>query len=166
MPDEDKDVTFGDLDFDTIEAAVMETARGRWFLKEYARRNRNADTQLVLEAVDRLKHPDTGGTGIAGLKAHLEEMASAIRRTKEDVRSLPSIDADDPLNGLSDAEFEAAAQQRIRRMVRTLHYLEGRIQGLLRQCEAPADRQEASSGQGPFDDEPSPRAHPHPAFLM
>lgn len=163
MPDEDKDVTFGDLDFDTIEAAVMETARGRWFLKEYARRNRNADTQLVLEAMSRLREPATGAAGITQLRAELQEMASAISRTKEDVRSLPTVDADDPLNGLSDAEFEAAAQQRIRRMVQTLHYLEGRINGLLRLCETGA---EASSGQAPFEDETSASAHAHPAFLM
>lgn len=163
MPDEDKDVTFGDLDFDTIEAAVMETARGRWFLKEYARRNRNADTQLVLEAMSRLREPATGAAGITQLRAELQEMASAISRTKEDVRSLPTVDADDPLNGLSDAEFEAAAQQRIRRMVQTLHYLEGRIHGLLRLCETGA---EASSGQAPFEDETSASAHAHPAFLM
>lgn len=33
----------------------METARGRWFLGEYAKRNRNADTAMVLEAVTRLE---------------------------------------------------------------------------------------------------------------
>jgi hypothetical protein len=91
-------------------------------------------------------------------------MASAIRRTKEDVRSLPMIDAGDPLNDLSDAEFEAAAQQRIGRMVATLHDLEGRIHRLLRLCGTGAERLEAS--QAPFDDETSARAHVHPAFLM
>lgn len=44
-----------DADFDAIEAAVMESARGRWFLVEYARRNRNADTQLLLAALARLE---------------------------------------------------------------------------------------------------------------
>ena len=29
--------------YEQIEAAVMETSRGRWFLNEYARRNRHAD---------------------------------------------------------------------------------------------------------------------------
>ena len=42
-------------DFNAIEAAVMETARGRWFLAEYARRNRAADTAAVLEALARLE---------------------------------------------------------------------------------------------------------------
>ena len=43
-------------DFDAIEAAVMETQRGRWFLAEYARRNRMADTRMILDAMARLEH--------------------------------------------------------------------------------------------------------------
>lgn len=42
-------------DYDAIAGAFMETARGRWFLAEYARRNRNADTAMVLEAVARIE---------------------------------------------------------------------------------------------------------------
>lgn len=42
-------------DYDAICTAFMETARGRWFLNEYARRNRNADTRAVLDAVARLE---------------------------------------------------------------------------------------------------------------
>jgi hypothetical protein len=33
----------------------METSRGRWFLGEYAKRNRNADTKMVLDAVARIE---------------------------------------------------------------------------------------------------------------
>ncbi|HEY0234921.1 MAG TPA: hypothetical protein VGC86_07710 [Afipia sp.] len=44
-----------DADYDAIREAFMETARGRWFLGEYAKRNRNADTAMVLEAVMRLE---------------------------------------------------------------------------------------------------------------
>jgi hypothetical protein len=33
----------------------METARGRWFLHEYVRRNRNADTGTLLAAIDRIE---------------------------------------------------------------------------------------------------------------
>lgn len=43
-------------DFNDIHAAVMETARGRWFLAEYARRNRTTDTRMVLDAVNRLEN--------------------------------------------------------------------------------------------------------------
>ncbi|MFO1185591.1 MAG: hypothetical protein U1E56_12525 [Bauldia sp.] len=42
-------------DFDAIEAAVMETARGRWFLTEYARRHRSADTESILAAIKQLE---------------------------------------------------------------------------------------------------------------
>src|SRR5262249_44217841 len=42
-------------DYEAIREAFMETARGRWFLGEYARRNRNADTSMVLDAVARIE---------------------------------------------------------------------------------------------------------------
>src|SRR5207245_591106 len=42
-------------DYDAIREAFMETSRGRWFLGEYAKRNRNADTRMVLEAVERIE---------------------------------------------------------------------------------------------------------------
>ena len=44
-----------DADYHAIREAFMETARGRWFLNEYAKRNRNADTAMVLEAVARIE---------------------------------------------------------------------------------------------------------------
>lgn len=42
-------------DFERIESAVLETARGRWFLAEFARRIRAQDTQQILDAVARLE---------------------------------------------------------------------------------------------------------------
>lgn len=42
-------------DYEEIEAAVMETARGRWFLAEYGRRQRAADGERVLDAIARLE---------------------------------------------------------------------------------------------------------------
>ena len=50
-----------DSDFATIHAAVMETARGRWFLDEYARRNRMADTRMILDAMAKLEHAVAAG---------------------------------------------------------------------------------------------------------
>ena len=44
-----------EADYDAIREAFMETARGRWFLSEYAKRNRNSDTTLVLDAVARIE---------------------------------------------------------------------------------------------------------------
>lgn len=42
-------------DYDAIEDAVMETERGRWFLKEYARRVRAAETAGLLTALERIE---------------------------------------------------------------------------------------------------------------
>lgn len=45
----------GEADYEAISTAFMETSRGRWFLSEYAKRNRNADTRMVLDAVARIE---------------------------------------------------------------------------------------------------------------
>ena len=42
-------------DYAAIAEAFMETSRGRWFLTEYAKRNRNTDTRIVLDAVTRIE---------------------------------------------------------------------------------------------------------------
>ncbi|MCB1482672.1 MAG: chemotaxis protein [Rhodobiaceae bacterium] len=85
-------------EYSAIEAAVMETARGRWFLAEYARRNRNADTTLVLDAVSRLedalKKTDSSST-VADVRLDLMDMAEAISRTRLEIRSLQSEDEND-----------------------------------------------------------------------
>src|ERR1700761_8095356 len=44
-----------EADYDAIQEAFMETSRGRWFLGEYAKRNRNTDTRMVLDAVARIE---------------------------------------------------------------------------------------------------------------
>jgi hypothetical protein len=44
-----------EADYDAIREAFMETSRGRWFLGEFAKRNRNADTSMVLDAVARIE---------------------------------------------------------------------------------------------------------------
>jgi hypothetical protein len=44
-----------EADYEAIRDAFMETARGRWFLGEYTRRNRNADTRLVLDQMARIE---------------------------------------------------------------------------------------------------------------
>jgi hypothetical protein len=44
-----------EADYETIEAAVMETARGRWFLAEHARRTREAETARMLDAIGQIE---------------------------------------------------------------------------------------------------------------
>lgn len=86
-----------EADYEAIAAAVMETARGRWFLSEYARRNRSSDTRLVLEAIERLErtfeHKATT-TEADRLRFDLADMMSAITRTKAEIASIKPKDDD------------------------------------------------------------------------
>ncbi len=80
-----------DNDFDMIEAAVKETERGRWFLSEYARRNRHADTQVLLGAITRLERTLAGERSsqeIERMRFDLAEMARAISRAKVEIAAM------------------------------------------------------------------------------
>ena len=89
--------------FEQIEAAVMETARGRWFLNEYARRNRQADTVMVLGAIERLQRQLLDAPALVAhtpaiqpkppmpyerLQADIIEMARAIARAEREIRQI------------------------------------------------------------------------------
>jgi chemotaxis protein CheZ len=78
-------------DYQAIEAAVMETARGRWFLAEYARRNRHADTEMLLNALERLEtviRNETAGPVAERLRGGLMGMAEAISQTKAEIAAI------------------------------------------------------------------------------
>lgn len=72
-------------DYDMIAAAVMETARGRWFLAEYARRNRQADTEIVLAAIARLEQLCTVPAAGADPDLGLAETARTIAELRDDL---------------------------------------------------------------------------------
>src|SRR6188508_3318692 len=72
-------------DYEAISHAFMETSRGRWFLGEYAKRNRNADTSMVLAAVTRLeenlaaqRQPEPTPAPDNGLKEALAAIRGAV----------------------------------------------------------------------------------------
>jgi chemotaxis protein CheZ len=80
-----------EADYDMIESAVMETARGRWFLAEYARRNRHADTTMLLGAIERLEvslRGDPPSRAVDRLRFDLVEMAKSIARTKAEIATI------------------------------------------------------------------------------
>ncbi len=75
-------------DYDALRAAVMDSARGRWFLGEYARRNRQADTQAVLAAIERIEAVIRGERNqhaYQNVRTDLLEMARAIAQTRAEV---------------------------------------------------------------------------------
>jgi hypothetical protein len=75
----------GEADYDAIREAFMETSRGRWFLGEYAKRNRNADTRMVLDAVARVEETIAAQKKPARDPA-LDEALAAIRAALDAAR--------------------------------------------------------------------------------
>jgi len=87
-----------EADYEAIAAAVMETVRGRWFLGEYARRNRNADTEQILEGLDRIetlaraRPPEVSPA--ERVRIDLVEMARAIAQMRAEIAAIkPDGDA-------------------------------------------------------------------------
>jgi hypothetical protein len=64
-------------DYQSFSAALGASARGRAFLHEYARRNRHADTEVVLAALDRLESV-----------ARSQKAAPEAERIRQDLRAL------------------------------------------------------------------------------
>src|SRR5258708_5473291 len=68
-----------EADYDAIREAFMETSRGRWFLGEFAKRNRNADTSMVLGAVSRIEETLAAHRQPPAPDDRLAEALAAIR---------------------------------------------------------------------------------------
>ena len=79
----------GEADYDAISAAFMETSRGRWFLSEYAKRNRNADTSMVLDAVARIEQ-NLAAQKDAAPEHALADALAAIREAVDEARAAAS----------------------------------------------------------------------------
>ena len=78
-------------EYDLICATMAESARGRWFLDEYARRNRNTDTAQVLAAIERMEGMIRGERNqqvYQSFRGDLLDMAKAIAQTR--ARSYPA----------------------------------------------------------------------------
>jgi hypothetical protein len=74
-----------EADYDAIREAFMETSRGRWFLTEYAKRNRNADTTMVLDAIARIEQTlaaQKQATADDGLAKALAAIRSSLEEAK------------------------------------------------------------------------------------
>lgn len=92
-------------DYERIEAAVMETVRGRWFLLEYARRQRVEETERLVLAVDRLER--------VAARAEERETASdwrlprrLVERAQEFARTLRASGVEETLCAQADALVE------------------------------------------------------------
>jgi chemotaxis protein CheZ len=105
-----------DQDYEDIQAAVMETGRGRWFLNEFAQRNRVADTQILLDAIKKLEsmvaEKETTGSpdpDVEKIRFDIVDMANAIALTKQEIAGINSGDnkSDDSRLDVATAELDA-----------------------------------------------------------
>jgi hypothetical protein len=177
MTDDETPVTLSDAEYDAIEEAVMETARGRWFLREFAKRNRNADTEAVLAALSKLEQAmqsqEADGT-LAAIRSNLRDMADAILRAKAEL-GLARSEGDDFKHFVHaaseaagpdrEADFQAVAEQRIRHLLQTLRDIENHVHDMTEICGsegADADGERPFSRSAQLTHEHGPR----PPFLM
>ena len=91
----------GEEDYAAISEAFMETSRGRWFLTEYAKRNRNADTRMVLDAVARIE---------ASLAAQREESLATQKQAAADAAETNLAEALAAIRGAVEAAHASATE--------------------------------------------------------
>ena len=78
-------------EYAALEATLQGTPVGRWFLAEYARRNRTPETQLMLDAIARLEaavlRPQRRA-GFFSVLGELVEISETIARTRREIAQL------------------------------------------------------------------------------
>ena len=111
-------------EYDAIESAVMETARGRWFLSEFAQRHRVADTETLLNAIAKLDNSigensaravsaspaasalhdgiqDSDGKAVVQkIRMAVSELSAALQLTRQEIDELAA-------NEIADGGFES-----------------------------------------------------------
>jgi len=100
-----------EAEYDAVYAAVTATERGRWFLTEYASRNRHADTQALVGAIARVEaalHGDrtaqSPATAAIGVKpAQTPDISAAAERIQDIAFVLRERSADPALCDALDA---------------------------------------------------------------
>ena len=102
-----------EIDYDAIEAAVTETVRGRWFLAEFARRNRLVETRQLLDAMGRIEAAmgqqpamPSADPSVRLLIQRIKEVASQLGTVADDMRE---AGVDDYLVAAVDLQARAVA---------------------------------------------------------
>jgi chemotaxis protein CheZ len=85
----------GNLDYHLLKAAVLRTARGRWFLTAFTSEVRAAETERVLGAIANLGRAVTeqaSSMRLEVLQRELQEMAGAIAKARQDIAAIRPAD--------------------------------------------------------------------------
>jgi hypothetical protein len=77
-----------DAEYRTIEAALLESARGRWFLSEHGRRARRLDSALLEDAIGRLQKSLRDPPALLGqLQVEIEAIRTGLEATRTELLS-------------------------------------------------------------------------------
>jgi hypothetical protein len=82
-----------ETEYRAIEATLLETARGRWFLAEHGRRARRLDSALLEDAIQRLQSSLRQPPALLGqLKAEIESVRAQMAETRTALLARPTVD--------------------------------------------------------------------------
>lgn len=88
-----------ETEYRAIEAALLESARGRWFLAEHGRRARRLDSALLDDAIGRLQSSLRQPPALLGqLRAEIETLKTHLAETRASLmaRAATNAGADAP----------------------------------------------------------------------
>lgn len=111
-----------DQEYRTIEAALLQNARGRWFLAEHGRRARRLDSALLEEAIGRLQ-------------SSLRQPPALLHQLRSEIEGLRELLAQTRLHLLAKPESQPAGvtptqpTDGILRSAEELHALAWRLHG-------------------------------------
>lgn len=133
-------------DFEAIEGAVRQTERGRWFLAEFARRNRADDLRTVLDALTRMEGAMADGAKAAENTAHaagevLARLAHVAREARPASRPESTEPAPEQLLGrireaVDDARVVVSTLAEAKVMPPACDFLARRLSSVASACEA------------------------------
>ena len=101
----------GEAEYHTLEQTLLESDRGRRFLKEYLNRHKTPETTEILGAIQRLEKVVTRERTVPDLdkiRLDIAEMHEAIERTKAEIANIKA-EGDDDSNRFVDASHELDA---------------------------------------------------------
>lgn len=84
-----------EAEYRAIESALLESARGRWFLAEHGRRARRLDSALLEDAIGRLQTSIRQPPALLGqLKGEIETLKQYLAETRAALLARPTVGSD------------------------------------------------------------------------
>ena len=125
MTSEDLDAPLrAEQEYRSIESALLETPRGRWFLAEHSRRSRRLESAHIEEAIGRLKTSLRDPPAVLGrLRTELDSIAQLLRQARSAVLTRPPGSPARPAPPTAAGNGETAAPAGLLKAAEELHTL-------------------------------------------